>query len=143
MAFFQQTLHFLAAASFVFVNLVCPCVPANASQIVPTDNHTSYVEPAPVSCHEQSVVDSIPPHQECPECLSVLAISCEEQTPAVPAAPVHLVSDESPEHSIATSLVAGQPLPVFTAAFVAAMLPDCQRTDLVDSPVRRHDLQLE
>ena len=143
MALYKQALHFLAAASFVFVNLVCPCVPANASQVLPTDSVAAHAEAAAANCHEQPVVDPRPPHQECPECSSVVAINCEEQAPVVPGAPVNLVPDGSNEHSAAGTVEAALPLPLFTPALASVILPDGQWVDLTDSPVRRHDLLLE
>ena len=61
----------------------------------------AHAEAAAANCHEQPVVDPLPPHQECPECSSVVAISCEEQAPVVPGALVNLVPDGSNEHSAA------------------------------------------
>ena len=64
-----KALHLLAALTFVFVNLVCPC--ASASMVSADEGehgqHQHHEAPAEMDC----------PHNQCPDCDSAIAGVCD------------------------------------------------------------------
>jgi len=126
----RKALHILIATAFVFVNLVCPCASVSASPETQGQQHQHHEAPADSDC----------PHKQCPDCNSALAVSCE-QGALVSHSPhltkVDLDDDDNQLDAIVTSQPARPP------SYSSTGPPYPHLVFVAESPVRRHDLQLE
>ncbi len=126
----RKVLHILLATAFVFVNLVCPCASASASSEAQGQQHQHHEAPADSDC----------PHKQCSDCNSALAISCEQGglvTPSPHLTKVDLDEDDTQLDLVAISQATQLP------ALTSTGPPYADIAFMAESPVRRHDLQLE
>ncbi len=126
----SKALHILIATAFVFVNLVCPCASVSASSEPQGQHHQHHEAPADSDC----------PHKQCPDCNSALAIKCEQSALATPSPHLTKVDldDDDNQLDAVVSTQATQPL-----ALASTGAPYADIAFMAQSPVRRHDLQLE
>ena len=156
MAVPKSILHLFLAATLVFVNLACPCGSASASMSMngapPTSIELSVVEEQH-SQHqhrqgqESATLDQAQnqcPHEftdnQCPDCTSYLAVSCDDSALTLPASKLVKVGPDADSGQMLASLPLAflpPPVPISTRLLHQAT------AFFVESPVQRHDRQLK
>lgn len=152
----KSILHLFLAATLVFVNLACPCGSASASMSMngatPTSIELSVVEDQH-SQHqhrqgqESATLDQAQnqcPHEftdnQCPDCTSYLAVSCDDSALTLPASKLVKVGPDGDSSQMLASLpLAFLPLPVP----ISTRPPHQATAFFAESPVQRHDRQLK
>jgi len=126
----SKVLHTLLATAIVFANFVCPCASASADSEVQGQQHQHQEAPADADCS----------HQQCPGCSSALAVSCDKSTLVSPSphlTKLDLDDDDTQLDAVAIVQVTRPPPLTYTDQ------PYANIAFMAESPVRRHDLQLE
>ena len=152
----KSILHIFLAATLVFVNLACPCGSASASMSMngatPTSIELSVVEDQH-SQHqhrqgqESATLDQAQnqcPHEftdnQCPDCTSYLAVSCDDSALTLPASKLVKVGPDGDSGQMLASLpLTFLPLPVP----ISTRPPHQAAAFFAESPVQRHDRQLK
>ena len=150
----KSILHLFLAATLVFVNLACPCGSASASMsmngAIPTsialsvveDQHSQHRQVQESATLDQAQNDC--PHEftdnQCPDCTSYLAVSCDDSALTLPASKLVKVGpDDDSSQMLASLPLAFLPLPVP----VSTRPPHQAAAFFAESPVQRHDRQLK
>lgn len=150
----KSILHLFLAATLVFVNLACPCGSASASMsmngAIPTsvalsvveDQHSQHRQVQESATLDQAQNDC--PHEftdnQCPDCTSYLAVSCDDSALTLPASKLVKVGPDDDSGQMLASLpLAFLPLPVPVSTRPAHQAA----AFFAESPVQRHDRQLK
>ena len=150
----KSILHLFLAATLVFVNLACPCGSASASMsmngAIPTsialsvveDQHSQHRQVQESATLDQAQNDC--PHEftdnQCPDCTSYLAISCDDSALTLPASKLVKVGPDDDSGQMLASL----PLTFLPLPVPISTRPVHRATAFfAESPVQRHDRQLK
>ncbi len=131
----QKALHFILATTLIFVNLVCSCASAFASiesvGSVPEGQNQHLEAPVNPDC----------PHQQCPDTHSALTCDCDQGALVSPSPSPTRVDLDNDQVQLHTT---GEPSQTTWIPELPTGPPRSASFTLVpESPVRRHDLQLE
>ena len=150
----KSILHLFLAATLVFVNLACPCGSASASMsmngAIPTsialsvveDQHSQHRQVQESATLDQAQNDC--PHEftdnQCPDCTSYLAVSCDDSALTLPASKLVKVGPDDDSGQMLASL----PLTFLPLPVPISTRPVHRATAFfAESPVQRHDRQLK
>ena len=150
----KSILHLFLAATLVFVNLACPCGSASASMSMngatPTsielsvveDQHSQHRQVQESATLDQAQNDC--PHEftdnQCPDCTSYLAVSCDDSALTLPASKLVKVGPDDDSGQMLASL----PLTFLPLPVPISTRPVHQATAFfAESPVQRYDRQLK
>ena len=152
----KSILHLFLAATLVFVNLACPCGSASASMsmngAIPISIELAVVEDQHSQHQHRQVQESATldqaqndcPHEftdnQCPDCTSYLAVSCDDSALTLPASKLVKVGPDDDSGQMLASL----PLTFLPLPVPISTRPVHRATAFfAESPVQRHDRQLK
>ncbi len=146
----KSVLHLFLAATLVFVNLACPCASASASPVANVTGEGMHAQHqmhgSGAGLDQAQQVDQAQnqcPHEftdnQCPDCSSALAMSCDESALTMPTSKLLKIEPDDSSVQIASIPPYYLPMPVP----ISAGSPPQAIAWEIESPVQRHDRQLK